>query len=78
MVTLTKGKGIKISQKTRNQIKTFSELKYYFVDVASKQHCTSWLKGHETEISTADLTLKGILPSYLLTYSKNKLTIHDV
>ena len=31
-------------------------------------HCTSWLKGHETEISTAGLDLKGLVPSYLLTY----------
>ena len=30
-------------------------------------HCTSWLKGHETEISTAGLDLKGLVPSYLLT-----------
>ena len=29
-------------------------------------HCTSWLKGHETEISTAGLNLKGIVPSYLI------------
>ena len=31
-------------------------------------HCTSWLKGHETEISTAGLDLKGLVPSYLLTF----------
>ena len=30
-------------------------------------HCTSWLKGHETEISTAGLDLKVLVPSYLLT-----------
>ena len=30
-------------------------------------HCISWLKGHETEISTAGSDLKGLLPSYLLT-----------
>ena len=29
-------------------------------------HYTSWLKGHETEISTAGLDLKGLVPSYLL------------
>ena len=31
-------------------------------------HCTSWLKGHETEISTAGLDLKGLVPFYLLTF----------
>ena len=31
-------------------------------------HCTSWLKGYETEISTPGLELKGLVPSYLLTY----------
>ena len=31
-------------------------------------HCTSWLKGLETEINTAGLDLKGLVPSYLLTY----------
>ena len=31
-------------------------------------HCTSWLKGYETEISTVGLVLKGLVPSYLLTY----------
>ena len=30
-------------------------------------HCTSWLKGHKTEVSTASLDLKGLVPSYLLT-----------
>ena len=30
-------------------------------------HCTSWLKGHKTEISTAGLNLKGLISSYLLT-----------
>jgi len=29
-------------------------------------HCTSWLKGDETEISTAGSDLKGVVPSYLL------------
>ena len=31
-------------------------------------HCTSWLKDHETEISTAGLDFKGLVPSYLLTF----------
>ena len=30
-------------------------------------HCTSWLKGHETEISTAGLDFKGLVSSYLFT-----------
>ena len=41
-------------------------------------HCTSWLKGHETEISTVGLNLKGLVPSYLLTYKpsiKNSLKL---
>ena len=29
-------------------------------------HFTSWLKDHETEISTAGLDFKGLVPSYLL------------
>ena len=34
--------------------------------LAYNPHSTFWLKGHETESSTAGLDLKGLVPSYLL------------
>ena len=32
-------------------------------------HCTSWLKGHDTETSTAGLDLKGLVSSYFFFFT---------